>query len=136
VTVLAGAEVTTTDDAVVVGGVPRIHLGGGPRGMFVQQSTEYTYGGLYEQINEELVGESWYMDVGRRVVTRESGDTIFTRALDFGNVALEGTPASHFEIDASWPPKGASAARAAPLRWPTAFWRSAASTRGSAPIRS
>jgi len=99
VTVLAGAEVTTTDDAVVVGGVPRIHLGGGPRGMFVQQSTEYTYGGLYEQINEELVGESWYMDVGRRVVTRESGDTIFTRALDFGDVALEGTPASHFEID-------------------------------------
>lgn len=99
VTVLAGADVATTDNAVLVGGEPRIHFGDGPIGMFVQHFTEFSYGGLHERINDELVGESWYMDVGRRIVTREGGDTVFYRSLDFGDVALEGTPALRHEID-------------------------------------
>ncbi len=99
VTVLPGAEVITTDEAVLVADVAHIQFGNRPRGMYVQHHTEYTYGGLYERINDELVGESWYMDVGRRIVTRESGDTVFYRYLDFGDVALEGTPARHVEQD-------------------------------------
>jgi hypothetical protein len=99
VTVLTGAEVTTTDDAVLVAGVASIPLGNRPRGMYVQHHTEYTYGGLHQPINNELVGESWYMDVGRSIITRESEDTVFYRYLDFGDVALEGTPALHIEQD-------------------------------------
>lgn len=98
VTVLAGAEVTTTDDAVLVGGQPRISFGKAPRGLYVQHFTEFSYGGLHQPVNDELVGDSWYMDVGR-TITRENGDTIFYRFLDFGDVALEGTRAHHVRID-------------------------------------
>jgi hypothetical protein len=99
VTVISGAGLTTTDDAVLVDGVPSIGLGGGPRGMFVQHHTEYEYGGLHERINDALVDESWYMDVGRRSVTRENEDTIVYRSRDFGDVAMEGTQARNFEVD-------------------------------------
>jgi hypothetical protein len=99
VSVFAGGEMATTDEAVLVDGVPRVQLGKTPRGMFVQHMTEYTYGGPYERINDELVGESWYLDVGRAIVARESGDTVFYRYLDFGDVALEGTAALHIEED-------------------------------------
>lgn len=99
VTALTGAEVTTTDEAVLIDGEVCIRLGDGPRGMFVQHYQEYTYGGLDGAVNDELVEESWYMDVRRELVTRESGDSIFHRDVDFGNVALEGTPAMRTEID-------------------------------------
>ena len=96
VAVLAGVEVVTTDTAVLVDGEPRIRFGDGSRGMGVYHSTTFTYGGLYEPVNDALVNESWFMDVGRRIVTDERGDTVFSRALDFGDVALEGTPAREF----------------------------------------
>lgn len=99
VTVLPGAQMVTTDSAVLVDGDRRIHFGDGPRGIFVNHFTEFTYGGMYERINDALVDESWYMDVGRRIVTDVRGDTVFSRALDFGDVALEGTPALRHEID-------------------------------------
>ena len=99
VTALTGAEVTTTDEAVLIDGEVCIELGDGPRGIFVQHHEEYTYGGLYEPVNDELVEESWYMDVRRELVTRESGDSVFHRDVDFGDVALEGTPAMRTVID-------------------------------------
>jgi len=99
VTVLAGGDVATTDTAVLVNGQTHIDFGDGPMGIFVQHHTEYTYGGLHGHLNEDLREESWYMDVSRRIVTRESGDTTFYRSLDFGDVALEGTPASFLEVD-------------------------------------
>jgi hypothetical protein len=98
VTVIAGADVTTTDEAVIVGGVPRIQLGSAPRGIFVQHHTEYTYGGMHELINDELVEESWYLDLYRHLTTTR-GDTVFSRYLDFGDVTLGGTPALRTEID-------------------------------------
>jgi hypothetical protein len=99
VTMYPGVEMVTTDTAVLVNGERFIDFGHGPRGVFVDHFTEYTYGGMYERINDELVGESWYMDVGRRIVTDVRGDTVFTRALDLGDVALEGTPALRHEVD-------------------------------------
>ena len=99
VTALLGAQMVTTDSAVLVDGERRIDFGNSPRGIFVDHFTEFTYGGMYERINDALVDESWYMDVGRRIVTGVRGDTVFSRALDFGDVALEGTPALRHEID-------------------------------------
>ena len=99
VTALTGAEVTTTDEAVLIDGVVCIDLGDGPRGIFVQHHKEYTYGGLFEVENDELVGESWYMDVRREQVTRGRGDSIFYRDVDLGEVLLEGTAAMRTEID-------------------------------------
>jgi hypothetical protein len=55
VVVLTGADVTTTDDAVLVAGVASIPLGNRPRGMYVQHHTEYTYGGLHQPINDDLL---------------------------------------------------------------------------------
>lgn len=98
VTVLMGAAVTTTDDAVLVAGQPRIQLGGSPRGIYVQHSVRYSYTGAYEYVNDELWNESWYMDVGRTLRTPRA-DTIFYRSLDFGDVALEETPADRFVVD-------------------------------------
>jgi hypothetical protein len=99
VTVLAAAELVTTDTAVLVNGERLIDFGHGPRGIYVGHFTEFTYGGMYERINDELVGESWYMEVGRMIVTDERGDTVFLRSLDFGDVALGGTPARRHETD-------------------------------------
>ena len=99
VTVHAGAELVTTDTAVLVNDEELIDFGHGPFGFGVYSFTEYTYGGMYELIDNALVDESWFMDVARRVVTDVRRDTVFSRSLDFGDVALDGTPAHRFEID-------------------------------------
>lgn len=99
VTVLNGAEFSVTDSAVLVNGERRISFGTGPTGMQLYSQREYTYGGLYEQINDELVGESCFLDLGRRIVTGEHGDTVFSRSLDFGDVTLGGSPFLRFQID-------------------------------------
>lgn len=99
VEVFAGADVTMGDSAVLVGGVPRIQLGTNPSGTFVQHSTRYSHGGPYERVNDELVGESWYMDVRHAYVSDERADTLFVRYLDFGDVTLEGTAAGQIRVD-------------------------------------
>ena len=99
VTVLSGADVVTTDTAVLVNGERLISFGVGPAGMLLHAFQEFTYGGMYEKINDELVDDQSFMDVGRRIVTAERGDTVFSRALDFGEVTLGGSAASRFEID-------------------------------------
>jgi hypothetical protein len=99
VRMLAGAQLVTTDTAVLVDGARLIVFGDRPIGIRSHHFTEFTYGGLYEQVNDELVGEQWFVDLGRTIVSDVRGDTVFTRDLDFGDVALEGTPADHFQID-------------------------------------
>ena len=94
-----GAEVTTTDDAVLVDGAPQVHFSSSARGMFTQHSLTYENGGPFPPANDHMFQESWYMDVGRRVVTGLSADTVFMHYVDFGDVALEGTPSNHFAID-------------------------------------
>jgi hypothetical protein len=101
VTVLVGAQVVVTDTAVLIGAGRRIDFGDGPFGIISDHFTEFTYGGLYETINDALVDESWYMDVGRRIVTDVRGDTVFTRALDFGDVALQGMAANRYASDSA-----------------------------------
>ncbi|MGH9201977.1 MAG: hypothetical protein ACRD2A_12175, partial [Vicinamibacterales bacterium] len=99
VTVLSGAEVVTTDTAVLVNGERLISFGIGPAGMLLVSFQEFSYGGMYEKINDELVDDQSFMDVGRRIVTDARGDTVFSRALDFGEVTLGGSPVSRFQID-------------------------------------
>lgn len=99
VTVLSGAEVVTTDTAVLVNGERLISFGSGPAGMLLHSFQEFTYGGLYEKLNDELVDDQSFMDVGRRIVTDERGDTVFSRSLDFGEVTLAGSSFSRYEID-------------------------------------
>lgn len=101
VTVLMGASVIATDSAVLIDGGRHIDYGDGPFGLLSDHFTDYGYGGAYEVVNDALTEESWYMDVGRRIVTAVRADTTFTRALDFGEVALEGMPAGHFESDSA-----------------------------------
>lgn len=99
VAVFPGAAVTTSDDAVLVGGAPHIDFGSGIRAIFLQHSTRFTYGGLYERINDGLTDESWYLDFRRSRITAERADTVFRRAVDFGDVALDGTAAIRTEIN-------------------------------------
>ncbi|UCD25551.1 MAG: hypothetical protein JSW51_06455 [Gemmatimonadota bacterium] len=99
VTVHTGVELVTTDTAVLVNDEELIDFGRGPFGFGVYGFTEFTYGGLYEAINDHLVDESWFLDVARRVITDVRGDTVFSRSLDFGDVALEETPAHRIEMD-------------------------------------
>src|SRR5688572_26347194 len=99
VTVLSGAEVVTNDTAVLVNDEELISFGVGPAGLLLYSFQEFTYGGLYEKINDELVGDQWFMDVGRRIITAERGDTVFSRALDFGAVTLGGSPFTRYRID-------------------------------------
>lgn len=98
VTALFAADVSTTDEGVMVGGTMRIDFGSEPLGIFVQHSTNFRYFGLTGGVNDELWSESWYMDTGRRLSTVR-GDTTFYRSLDFGDVTLEGTPARRHVID-------------------------------------
>lgn len=99
VTVLSGAEMVSTDSALLVDGERRISFGSGPTGMLLYSFQEFTYGGLYDRINDALVDDQWFMDVGRRIVTAERGDTVFSRALDFGEVTLGGTPFQRLQVD-------------------------------------
>lgn len=99
VRMLAGAQLVTTDTAVLIDGEQFIIFGGRPIGIFSVHSSEFKYGAFYEWLSDELMGEQWFVDVGRSVVTGTRGDTVFTRYLDFGDVALEGTPAHRFQID-------------------------------------
>lgn len=93
VEVFAGVGVTSTEDAIFVGGTPRIHLGSGPRMVIVSHQVEYDYGGLPEPVNDGLWDDQWYMDVGRSTFVEQRGDTLVRRYLDFGEVTLEGVPA-------------------------------------------
>lgn len=93
VEVFAGVGVTSTEDAILVGGTPRIHLGNGPRMVIVSHQVEYDYGGLPDPVNEGLFDEGWYIDVGRSTLVEQRGDTLVRRYLDFGEVTIEGVPA-------------------------------------------
>jgi hypothetical protein len=99
VTVLPAADIVTTDEAVLVAGVPRMDYGARPRGMFAQHAIEYSYGGPFEPLDGDLSDESFYVDVARRVVTGESPDTVRFRYLELGDVALQGTAATVLRID-------------------------------------
>ena len=99
VRMLAGAQLVTTDTAVLIDGARFIVFGDRPIGISSQHSCEFKYGAFYEWLSDELMGEGWFIDISRRIVTDRRGDTVFTRYLDFGAVALEGTPAHHFQID-------------------------------------
>ncbi len=100
VTVLAGGQMVTTDTAVLVNGYSHIDFGDGQRGVFIDHQTEYTYGGgWYEEVNDELWGDSWYIDVELTLRTSGGGDTILFRSLDFGDVWLEETLADRYERD-------------------------------------
>lgn len=99
VTVLSGAEVVTTDTAVLVNDEELISFGVGPAGLLLYSFQEFTYGGMYEKINDALVDDQSFMDVGRRIVTSERGDTVFSLALDFGAVTLGGSPFTRYQID-------------------------------------
>lgn len=98
VTALLGADVSTDEGGVTVGGTPHIEFGSQPRGIFVQHFTRYVYSGLTGGVNDELWSDSWYMDTGRTPKTVR-GDTTFYRSLDFGDVTLEGTPARRHVVD-------------------------------------
>src|SRR5262245_49301751 len=54
---------------------------------------------MYGENDRQLMDDQWFMDVGRRIVTGERGDTVFSRALDFGGVRLAASPFMRFEID-------------------------------------
>jgi hypothetical protein len=99
VVVFPAASVTTTDDGVLVAGVPHIDFGTGIRAIFLQHSTRFTYGGLYDRINDGLTDEGWYLDLRRHRVTVERADTVFRRGVDFGDVALDGAAANRTEIN-------------------------------------
>lgn len=99
VVVYEAAEVTTTEDAILVDGTAQVQFGTAPRGYFVQHSIRYENGGPFEPPNDHRFHEGWYMDVARRIVTGQTGDTVFFRYLDLGDVAFGGAPARKIAID-------------------------------------
>ncbi|MEM7414925.1 MAG: hypothetical protein AAF389_05460 [Gemmatimonadota bacterium] len=97
VTVYEAAEVVTTDAALVVDGAPLIDFGDGIRSIIARHQVTYSYGGLHEPTNDELSDEGWHLDFLRHRVTAERGDSVFLRGVDFGEVALGGSPAGRSE---------------------------------------
>lgn len=92
VVVYAAAQVSQTDEALLVAGTPQIDFGNGIRAILFSHQTRYVYSGVFDHLtNEREMDESWYMDFRRSRVIDQRADTLFRRAVDFGDVALDGT---------------------------------------------
>lgn len=92
VAVFAAADVSQTDDAVLVGGTPQIDFGDGVRAILFSHQTRYVYRGVFEHLDSDREkDDSWYMDLRRSRTVEQRADTLFRRAVDFGDVTLDGT---------------------------------------------
>jgi len=100
VVVFGAALVSQTNDALLVAGTPHIDFGNGIRSIFLQHSTRYVYRGVFDHLTSDReMDESWYLDFRRSRVIDQRADTLFRRAVDFGDVTLDGVLADRLVID-------------------------------------